>query len=84
MTALLLAQRARIVEEARGDDRQLELGLDTPEDRQRAADRQAWERRLDAIEAELESEPKRIADIYTIRAGRIDPMGLVYLWPRTG
>ena len=84
MTALLLAQRERIIQEARVDDRQLELGLDTPEDRQRAADRRAWVRRLDAIEAELESEPKRIADIYTIQADRIDPMGLVYLWPRTG
>ena len=41
-------------------------------------------RRLKAIETELEIEPRRIADTYRVRAIRVDPIGLVYLWPRTG
>ena len=84
MRELLLTQRERIIKEASSNDLQLRLELDTDEDRQRAADRRAWDRRLDAIEHELESEPKRIEAAYTIRAWRIDPLGLVYLWPRTG
>ena len=84
MRELLLTQRERIMKEASGDDRQMRLELHTDEDRQRAADRRAWGRRLDAIEHELESEPKRVETAYTIRAWRIDPLGLVYLWPRTG
>ena len=84
MRELLLTQRERIMKEASSDDLQLRLALDTAEDKQRAADRRAWDRRLEAIESELESEPKRVEQAYTIRAWRIDPLGLVYLWPRTG
>ena len=84
MRELLLTQRERIMKEARSDDLQLRLALDTAEDKQRAADRRAWDRRLEAIESEFESEPKRVEQAYTIRAWRIDPLGLVYLWPRTG
>ena len=58
--------------------------FDEAERRQREADRRAWTRRLEAIETELETEPARIADGYRVRAVRIDPLGLVYLWPRTG
>ena len=58
--------------------------FDEAERRQREADRRAWTRRLEAIETELETEPARIADAYKVRAIRVDPLGLVYLWPRTG
>ena len=58
--------------------------LDEAERRQREADRRAWARRLEAIERELKIEPRRIADTYRVRAIRVDPIGLVYLWPRTG
>ena len=84
MVDLLKNQRARI-QDALGDGSlQLPLGFDDHERRQLEADQRAWQRRLQAIEAELETEPARIADSYTIRAHRIDPIGLVYLWPRTG
>ena len=26
-------------------------------------------------------EPRRIAEAWTVRAVRVDPVGLVYLWP---
>ncbi len=84
MIELLERQRKRIADAAGKDDGQLFLDLDTAERRQREADRRAWARRLEAIELELETEPRRIADTYKVRAVRVDPIGLVYLWPRTG
>ena len=84
MIELLQRQRKRIAQTAGKDDRQLMLDFDQAERRQREADRRAWARRLKAIETELEIEPRRIADTYRVRAIRVDPIGLVYLWPRTG
>ena len=84
MVELLGRQRRRIAEAAGKDDQQLMLDFDDAERRQREADRRAWKRRLDAIEKELETEPRRIADTYRVRAVRVDPLGLVYLWPKTG
>jgi hypothetical protein len=36
------------------------------------------------IEQELKTEPQRIADLYQVKATRIEPVGLIYLWPVTG
>ena len=83
MRELLARQRERI-ENAGKSDSQLTLAFDDDEKRQREADRRAWKRRLGAIETELEREPRRIAESYSVRTTRIDPLGLVYLWPRTG
>ena len=84
MIELLRRQRKRIAEAAGKDDRQITIDFDEAERRQREADRRAWTRRLHAIETELRTEPARIADAYRVRAVRVDPLGLVYLWPRTG
>ena len=84
MTELLIRQRERIEAAAGEDDPQMALDFDPAELRQREADRRAWKRRLAEIETELDIEPRRIADVYTVRAVRVDPLGLVYLWPRTG
>lgn len=86
MRALLERQRDRIARAAGADeDAQMMLALELPEEqRQREADRRAWQKRLNEIENELEEEPKRIANVYTVRVRRVDPIGLVYLWPRTG
>ena len=43
----------------------------------------SWERRLAQFDRDLESEPGRIADFYEVHATRIEPVGLVYLWPDT-
>ena len=80
MRALLERQRMRIAG-AVGESRQMAIGFDAAERRQHEADRRAWDRRLKQIEDELESEPRRIAETWTVRAVRIDPVGLVYLWP---
>jgi hypothetical protein len=81
---LLTAQRDRLRKAAAGKDSdQLELELsDSAERRQRLADRRHWQQRLYALERELIDEPKRVAESYSVRAQRLEPVGIVYLWPR--
>ena len=82
MRKVLEVQRARI--EKHRDAPQLELEFNELEKRQRAAERGFWATRLERIEAEMDSEPRRIERAYKVEARRLDPLGLVYLWPRTG
>ena len=39
----------------------------------------------DAVGAsrDLEEEPQRVREFYNVRVRRIEPVGLVYLWPET-
>ena len=80
MRELLERQHTRIVGAVR-ESRQMAIDFDAVERRQHEADRRAWDRRLKQIEEELESEPRRIAETWTVRAVRVDPVGIVYLWP---
>jgi hypothetical protein len=84
LTALLTAQRDRIRQAAAGKDTdQLEFDLTDPtERRQRETDRRHWQARLESLELELAREPGRVAESYSVRAERIEPVGVVYLWPR--
>jgi predicted nucleic acid-binding Zn-ribbon protein len=68
------------------DDRQLSLDFGDNEDerRQLEANKRYWSQRLIALEDELQSEPDRIRALYEVKAARIEPVGLVYLWPVTG
>jgi superfamily II DNA/RNA helicase len=82
----LLRQRARVGEELerhRREFRQLTLEFAEDERRQLESNMRSWERRLEQFDRDLASEPERIADFYVIRASRIEPVGLVYLWPDT-
>ena len=83
---LLELQRRRIEQaDANFDDRQRELfQADEAERRQLRADRVHWLRRLERIDRELALEPARVRDGYQVRATRLEPVGLVYLWPVTG
>ena len=58
--------------------------LTTLERKQLAADQKHWQRRLETIEADLNSEPKRIQESYRVITHRLEPAGLVYLWPISG
>ena len=49
--------------------------------RQRKAELRARADRLAAIDRELEREPQSLRDMYEILLSRIEPVGLVYLWP---
>ena len=46
--------------------------------------RRHWDRRLRNIDQELQTEPERIKSVYAVKAQRVEPVGLVYLWPVTG
>jgi hypothetical protein len=88
MTQILEDQRRRIEERIKELDQkhsdQLQLSLNlTNEDerRQLAADRRYWPKRLAQLKDELPTEPAKIRRTYEVRARRIDPVGLVYLWP---
>jgi len=52
--------------------------------RQLQLNQKYWGKRLVAIEKEITTEPDRIREIYEVKAQRIEPVGLVYLWPITG
>lgn len=52
--------------------------------RQLQANQRYWDKRLVALGKELTTEPERIREVYQVKAQRIEPVGLVYLWPVTG
>jgi superfamily II DNA or RNA helicase len=54
------------------------------ERRQLESNRRWWDKRLTSLEKELEFEPQRIRDVYQVKAQRVEPVGLIYLWPVTG
>ena len=60
------------------------LGFDERELRQREAERKSWVKRLEAIETELETEPAKIVSNYEVQTWRVEPIGVVYLWPISG
>jgi hypothetical protein len=58
--------------------------LSSLERKQLSTDQKHWQRRLEAIETELTTEPKRIQESYRVITHRLEPAGLVYLWPISG
>lgn len=79
-------QRQRVSEQLakhEGSLDQLTLGFVEEERRQLEADMRAWRIRLEQFDRDLTVEPDRIVDFYTVRARRIEPVGLVYLWPES-
>lgn len=85
MREILEAQRTRIARTAGEYERpQLSLGFDLEEQRQLEANQRHWSKRLAALEDEMAREPARIAALYAVKAVRIEPVGLVYLWPVSG
>ncbi len=80
MAKLLTEQRAGILARQH-ETRQRPLNFSDDEYRQLEADRNHWQKRLLDLEKEITDEPNRIRHIYSIQAQRIEPVGLVYLWP---
>ncbi len=76
--------RARGAEKHEGEGlKQLTLDFDEEEKRQVESDMRSWRSRLEQFERDLEREPQRIREFYEVRAKRVEPVGLVYLWPET-
>ncbi|MBL8824624.1 MAG: DEAD/DEAH box helicase, partial [Planctomycetia bacterium] len=88
MKAILNNQQKHIEKTVKAYKNPSELLLAFPEKdeelRQLQANQRYWEKRLLKIFEELETEPQRIKDVYEVQATRIEPVGLVYLWPVTG
>jgi hypothetical protein len=86
MVRVLTDQRERVLKQLK-DPRglQLEFELDDEhEKKQYAANRKYWEKWLLNVDGDLQREPQRVRDFYAVKSARIEPVGLVYLWPITG
>jgi len=84
MGEILAEQRKRIeLQEIKSQQLELDLG-DEHEKRQLVADRKHWKVRMQEIVAELKREPARIRTSYEVKARRVEPVGVVYLWPVSG
>src|SRR4051812_6911053 len=83
MREILETQRKHItdlVAQHNKTDFQLRLGFVDDELRQLESNRRYWDKRLQRLDDELKTEPDRIRDLYQVKATRIEPVGLVYLW----
>ena len=83
---ILERQRTRVREELEKTEpriTQLTLGFSDEERRQIETDVRAWRTRLEQFDRDLEREPPRVRAFYEVRAQRVEPVGLVYLWPET-
>jgi len=86
MRETLERQRGRVREELAkndGDFKQLTLGFDDEEKRQLESDMCSWRTRLEQFDRDIEREPQRVREFYEVRAQRMEPVGLIYLWPET-
>ena len=91
LTEVLAAQRIRVQERINKYDKSAGQGIldlefatgNDDERRQLEADARSWRLRLEQFTRELEKEPARIREFYNVLATRIEPVGLVYLWPET-
>jgi hypothetical protein len=83
LATLLSAQADRIARAVKGyDPRQFAFEFIPDEERrQKERERRRWDERLREIEHELATEPDRVRDSYAPAAHRLEPVGLVYLWP---
>ncbi len=90
MREILETQRKHISETVKRisklDPTQLRFDFGDIEDEllQLDANKRYWAKRLEELREELKTEPARIEDLYTVKATRVEPVGLVYLWPVTG
>lgn len=81
MKTLLEEQRDRILKQEQQYET-LQLGLfNRDEMRQIEADRRHWRTRVEQLAEEIVTEPERIQQTYQVKAERIEPVGIVYLWP---
>jgi superfamily II DNA or RNA helicase len=79
-------QRERVREELAKHEANFEqLTFDFPNEdkRQLETNMRSWRTRLEQFNRDLEREPRRIREFYEVRAKRVEPVGLVYLWPET-
>jgi hypothetical protein len=77
-------QRKRVEKQLAGAA-QLVLNFQADEERhQFERERRSWERWLIRYQDDIQREPARVQDFYTVTSHRLEPIGLAYLWPVTG
>ena len=85
MRQVLENQKQRIQTELdKPEDRQLVLFKNKEEQRQYKSNRDYWKRWIANVEDDLEREPARILEFYKVQTYRIEPLGIVYLYPAGG
>ena len=91
MREILEKQRKHISQKIRDmnkqdKSRQLSLVFGDSEDEieQLRLNKKFWDERLEQLKTELKTEPARVEKVYEVKATRVEPVGLVYLWPVTG
>jgi superfamily II DNA or RNA helicase len=85
MVRILDAQKARIQKEMAEPEAEAQLALFGDEElKQFRLNLEYWKKRVQQIDRDLVDEPERISATYATRARRIEPVGLVYLWPVSG
>jgi hypothetical protein len=85
LRTILETQRTSILAEIerRGGDTQLVMQFDKREAEQFRKEREHMDDRLASIEKETVREPEQIEAIYKVALRRLEPVGLVFLWPET-
>lgn len=79
-------QRERVRQELaknEGAFEQFTMDFGDEEKRQLESDMRSWRIRLEQFDRDLKREPQRIRAFYEVRAKRVEPVGIVYLWPET-
>lgn len=85
MTQILETQRKHIEATLRKHGaQQMSFDWTEEEKRQLENDKKHWQRRIIDIGREIETEPARIRAAYQVKATRVEPVGVVYLWPISG
>jgi hypothetical protein len=80
---ILTAQRATIAKTLGAHQLDLFGALTEDEKKQWQNDREHMHERLVNIETELRTEPEEVEALYRVSLQRLEPIGLVYLWPTT-
>ena len=86
LALVLNQQRDRVQAELDNQSRaekQLRLEFSAEERKQIQANIGAWKRRIAAFDRDIEVEPRRVREHYNVTTRRVEPLGLVYLWPET-
>jgi hypothetical protein len=82
MREILESQKKHLVETMAKNENVDQLHLfDEQEKRQLDSNKRYWTKRLSELDGEMKTEPERIRNLYQVCAERIEPVGLVYLWP---
>jgi hypothetical protein len=85
LKTILQTQRTSIVAEVerRVGNTQLVIQFDKREAEQFRKEKEHMDERLVSIEQEIDREPTQIEALYKVALRRLEPVGLVFLWPET-